>query len=127
MKRLLAALFILLALAGANAYTRSLLRTTGDRLLAEVERVEQLAAAADEAAGLEAACTDLQALWLQTEKTWSHFLNRDRLETVTIEVARLPLLARCGELGDTAAGLRQIHLLVEKMLAFESPEISDFF
>lgn len=127
MKRLLAALFILLALAGANAYTRSLLRTTGDRLLTEVERVEQLAAAADEAAGLEAACTDLQALWLQTEKTWSHFLNRDRLETVTIEVARLPLLARCGELGDTAAGLRQIHLLVEKMLAFESPEISDFF
>lgn len=127
MKRLLAALFILLALAGANAYTRSLLRTTGDRLLAEVERVEQLAAAADEAAGLEAACADLQALWLQTEKTWSHFLNRDRLETVTIEVARLPLLARCGELGDTAAGLRQIHLLVEKMLAFESPGISDFF
>lgn len=127
MKRLLAALFILLALAGANAYTRSLLRTTGDRLLTEVERVEQLAAAADEAAGLEAACADLQALWLQTEKTWSHFLNRDRLETVTIEVARLPLLARCGELGDTAAGLRQIHLLVEKMLAFESPEISDFF
>lgn len=125
MRRLLAALCILLALAGANAYTRSLLRTTGDRLLAEVERVEQLAA--DEAENLEAACTDLQTLWLQTEKIWSHFLNRDRLETVTIEVARLPLLARCGELGDTAAGLRQIHLLVEKMLAFESPEVSDFF
>ncbi len=124
MKRLIIALSILALLVGANLYSRSFLDKTGMAILEQVEKLEQLANSS-EPQHLEAACAQLQDLWLNTERAWSRFLRSDRLESITIETARLPALARHGQAADVAAGLCEIRILLQEVLAFESPTFSD--
>ncbi len=126
MKRLMAAVAILLLLVGTNVYTRSLLGRTGTAMLVQVGQLEELAWQGG-AAELEQACGELEQHWLQTERVWSRFFRSDRLESITIEVARLPALAHHGQTADVSAGLCEIRILLQEVLSFEAPTFADLF
>ena len=126
MKRLVAAVLILVLLVVGNLYSRRLLDNSGLALLRQVNELEELAGRLPPEQ-LEKACASLQHRWLSTEAAWSRFLRSDRLEAITIEAARLPALARHGQIADVAAGLCQIRVLLQEILSFESPSFSDVF
>lgn len=125
MRRLLIALVILGLLAGGNLYSRSLLRQGGRALLQQVEELEQ--AVDGPARKTERLCQNFCLSWLQTEKRWSRFLPSDRLEQITVTAARLPVYARYGSRAEVLAGLCEIRVLLEEVLAFELPAFSDLF
>ncbi|MBR5559291.1 MAG: DUF4363 family protein [Oscillospiraceae bacterium] len=126
MKRLTIAVLILVLLVAANLYTHSLLDKTGTDMLQRVEELEQLTQSTH-TADLEKACQRLLQQWVTTEQTWSRFLRSDRLEAITIQTARLPSLAHHGQTAEVAAGLCEIRILLQEVLAFESPSFSDVF
>ncbi|MBP0962849.1 MAG: DUF4363 family protein [Oscillospiraceae bacterium] len=126
MKRLVTAVLILALLVGGNLYTRRLLDDTGLAMLQQVDGLEEQVGMLS-TQELERACASLQHRWLTTEAAWSRFLRSDRLESITIEVSRLPALARYGQTADVAAGLCEVRVLLQEVLSFESPSFSDIF
>ena len=124
MKRLVIALIILAVLVGANIYTRSLLDRTGIEMMEQIEDLEKMVSQT-EADKLVQQCENLQQKWLETEGIWCRFMRSDRLEPITIAAARLPALARHGQIADIAAELCEIRIMLGEVLSFESPSFSD--
>ena len=124
MKRLVIALIILAVLVGANIYTRSLLDRTGIEMMEQIEGLEKMVSQT-ETDKLVQQCENLQQKWLETEGIWCRFMRSDRLEPITIAAARLPALARHGQIADIAAELCEIRIMLGEVLSFESPSFSD--
>ena len=124
MKRLVIALIILAVLVGANIYTRSLLDRTGIEMMEQIEDLEKMVSQT-ETDKLVHQCENLQQKWLETEEIWCRFMRSDRLEPITIAAARLPALARHGQIADIAAELCEIRIMLGEVLSFESPSFSD--
>ena len=124
MKRLVIALIILAVLVGANIYTRSLLDRTGIEMMEQIEDLEKMVSQT-ETDKLVQQCENLQQKWLETEGIWCRFMRSDRLEPITIAAARLPALARHGQIADIAAELCEIRIMLGEVLSFESPSFSD--
>ena len=74
---------------------------------------------------LEKVCGTFCADWLKTEEVWSRFLRSDRLEQITVTASRLPTYAHYAQRSEVAAGLCEIRVLLQEVLAFELPDLTD--
>ena len=123
MKRLLISLAILALLVVANVYSRNLLSSGGNALLQQVDLMESMVDGPAE--DLEKICGTFCADWLKTEEVWSRFLRSDRLEQITVTASRLPTYAHYAQRSEVAAGLCEIRVLLQEVLAFELPDLPD--
>lgn len=120
MKRLVISLVMLVLIIGFSVANTLTLYRVRNELSNYLNVMEQKVEAEGAQAVVEDAA-DFQKLWLEREDRLTRFIRHSDLEQITWDSARLPYLAKYGDIGELSAEISRVRLQINHLWETQVP------
>lgn len=121
MRRLIISIGLVLGIFALSIYNLYTLNVTRGELLHELDSMMELLETTNDPAAAVNSAVEFEKIWLDREERLVKFIRHSDLEQITWDSARLPYLARYGDMSELTAEINRIRLQVNHLWETQLP------
>lgn len=121
MRRLIISIFLLLGIFALSIYNLYTLHTARGELLVRLDGMMNILETTNDPAAAVDKAVEFESFWLEREESLIKFIRHSDLEQITWDSARLPYLARYGDMSELTAEINRIRLQVNHLWETQLP------